>query len=162
MSDLTPRVNNIEAAVWKIGDIKHSFLDETQFQSEHDDTWVLCDGSDITGSDLHAVTGWTSTPDVRGRFLRAKDHTAGNNPDGDLALGTYQADQFGQHSHDNTIRGGNGIDNDIENNGQVHGRSGFAGNKSGVVNIVAAGGNETRPKNVTCNMYIKINREPSA
>jgi hypothetical protein len=102
MSNLTPRVNKIETGgVWKIGDIKHSFLDEVQFQAEHDDTWVLCDGqTDITGSDLHAVTGWTSTPDTRGQFLRGLDASGSTDPDGaSRSLGSSQLDEFKQHSH---------------------------------------------------------------
>lgn len=106
--DLAPRLTLLEAqasntetiaanhetgGIWKIGDVKQSFLSVAQFIAEHDNTWVLCDGqTDITGSDLHATTGWTTTPDVRGRFLRAKDHGAGVNPDGDIAEGATQAE----------------------------------------------------------------------
>ena len=75
---LTPRVNNIETGgTWKIGDVKQSFLTEAEFQAEHDDTWVLCDGRDVIGSDYavlkegDAVTSH-NIPDARGQFLRGK------------------------------------------------------------------------------------------
>ena len=71
---LTPRVNNIETGgTWKIGDVKQSFLTEAEFQAEHDDTWVLCDGRDVIGSDYailkegDAITSH-NIPDARGQF----------------------------------------------------------------------------------------------
>jgi hypothetical protein len=154
MSTLTPRMNNIETGgAWKIGDIKHSFLDETQFQAEHDDTWILCDGqTDITGSDLHAVTGWTSTPDTRGQFLRGLDTSGTVDPDGaGRVLGDTQAESVGQHTHDIAIStsatGANGGGNRVV--------------PGGTTTTELNTGVETRPKNIVCNMYIKVNRNPS-
>lgn len=178
---LTPRVNNIETGgTWKIGDVKQSFLTEAEFQAEHDSTWVLCDGRDVTGSDYAILkTGDAITPhnipDARGQFLRGKDHgrhaiDGKGNPDGDLDLGVYTGDavrnvtgQFNggpTYSTDNA----NGIFRETipPNSTQVStGRN----NSHTYVNIdlsrqvpTAA---DNRPKNVTCNMFIKINREPS-
>ena len=159
---LTPRVNNIETGgTWKIGDVKQSFLTEAEFQAEHDDTWVLCDGRDVIGSDYailkegDAVTSH-NIPDARGQFLRGKDYgrhliDGKGNPGGDLALGDYQADQFKSHRHSYTDNTGSG------------GGSGPSRNQGEGTRYTAyTGGDETRPKSVTCNMFIKINREPSA
>ena len=154
---LTPRVNNIETGgVWKVGDVKHSFLTEVQFQAEHDDTWVLCDGQDVTGSDYEDITGNNVVPDVRGQFLRAKNNGRADgqeNPDGDVALGTFQADEFKSHTHTiETSTGSSGGSDHAENN---------SSSTQATYNTLPSGGDETRPKNVTCNMFIKINREPS-
>ena len=158
---LTPRVNNIETGgTWKIGDVKQSFLTEAEFQAEHDDTWVLCDGRDVIGSDYavlkegDAVTSH-NIPDARGQFLRGKNNgrADGNeNPDGEIDLGVYQADQFESHSHTYQDRRFGGL------------AGGAPGGTTTLQNFqtTASGGSETRSKNLTCNMFIKINREPSA
>jgi len=54
----------------QLGDVKSSMLDEATFQTQRDTTWVLIDGRDITGSDLHALTGITILPDSRDKFAR--------------------------------------------------------------------------------------------
>jgi len=150
---LTPRMNKIETGgTWKVGDVKQSFLTEAQFQAEHDDTWILCDGGSAAGTDYEAVTGESTVPDVRGRFLRAKDHTAGVNPDGDTAVRTPQADEFKSHYHtaDHSATGGS-----------PHG-TGPSGPTWVTGNTSSVGGAETRPVNITVNVFIKVNREPSS
>ena len=178
---LTPRVNNIETGgTWKIGDVKQSFLTEAEFQAEHDDTWVLCDGRDVIGSDYailkegDAVTSH-NIPDMRGQFLRGKDHgrhleDGKGNPDGDLDLGVYTEDAI--RNITGKYGGGRGLVNptptgafafDSVNNtaGPNNGGSSeinFNFDSSRVVPVAA----DNRPKNTTVNMFIKIYREPSA
>lgn len=172
---LTPRVNNIETGgTWKIGDVKQSFLTEAEFQAEHDDTWVLCDGRDVIGSDYailkegDAVTSH-NIPDARGQFLRGLDASGVVDPDGaGRVIGDSQADAFQSHGHrvySEVGNGGpyfnttNGFDNSLNGSGSTNARA---------LNIITYNGgtprtgDETRPKNLTCNMFIKINREPSA
>ena len=159
---LTPRVNNIETGgTWKIGDVKQSFLTEAEFQAAHDDKWGLCDGQDVTGSDYETITGNSTVPDVRGQFLRGKNNgrSDGNeNPDGELNPGDWQNEDFKDHNHQqrgNTASGGGlvGFSLNFNVTSATTGTS---------VNTSNSGGGETRPKNVTVNMFIKINREPSA
>jgi len=163
---LTPRVNNIETGgTWKIGDVKQSFLTEAEFQAEHDDTWVLCDGRDVIGSDYailkegDAVTSH-NIPDARGQFLRGLDTTEGVDPDfATRTLGSSQADEFKSHAHTTSDifrydKGGGSSGADRYLDVDLQGR--------GTPTINPSGGDETRPKNVACNMFIKINREPSA
>jgi hypothetical protein len=134
---------------WAVGDIRQSFLTEVQFQSLNGSDWVLCDGRSVTGSSYETITGNPNIPDARGVFLRGKNNgrTDGNeNPDGELSLGAYQADEYESHTHAAA---------------QYHPNSAPAGGVEGVVAGVsssgASGGNETRPKNVTVNNFVKIN-----
>ena len=140
-----------------VGEVKQSILTEAQFQSLYGDTWVLMDGRDITGSDLATVTGNTTLPDARGIFLRGKNNgrSDGNeNPAGELAEGTYEADEFGSHFH-RVSR-----ENDVPGL-QYHTARAFRGaySTSGSGSTTdTVGGNETRPKNITVNTFVKINR----
>jgi hypothetical protein len=84
-----------------IGTVIFSSLPLSDFNAEIADggEWVLADGSSVTGSDWATLTGRTNLPDIRGRFIRAKDNGAGNNPSGDKALDSYTADTVGSHLH---------------------------------------------------------------
>jgi hypothetical protein len=151
--------NNHEAnGIWKVGDIKQSFLTPAQFIAEHDDTWVLCDGQSVVGSDYETITGDTNIPDARGVFLRGINNGVGTgtgNPSGEVAPGTYQTDEYKSHTH--TVQAGTYQDfnaGDISRGATI----GFTTTQD----TLASGGAETRPRNISCNIYIKINREPSS
>lgn len=125
--------------------------------------WLACEGEAVsrtTYSGLYAAIGTmygagdgTTTfnvPDYRGEFLRGWNHSATTDPDaatrtdrgdgttGD-AVGTKQADQFKSHTHSTTVTssadsaGGSGATPAHYAPGSTTG---------------AAGGNETRPKNI--------------
>lgn len=117
-----------------VGTIMHSMLTEVQFQSQMNTNWVLMDGRSVAGSVYSSLTGSATIPDATGRFLRGK---GANNPDGNLALGTYQSDT-------SRVVGGIAFD------GSSYPLFGASGSGS-------AYGNETRPKNITVNIFIKIN-----
>lgn len=130
--------------------------------------YLLCDGSAVsraTYSVLYAVIGdafgngdGSSTfnvPDVRGLFLRGVTGASANDPDASSrtasnpggntgnAVGSYQVDDFGAHSH-------------VINSGSAAGgggQSGLTGSPS--ASTLATGGNETRPKNLYVNYIIK-------
>ncbi len=106
---------------------------------------VVCDGRNVVGTLLHTTFGFTNIPDLRGRFLRAKSLTSGNNPDGDLAVGSYTADKFKSHTHSYQATNDNGGGTD----------EGFLSYGTGNTN--ATGGNETAPKAVHLYAYIRIN-----
>ncbi len=135
-----------------VGEVKQSILTEAQFQSEYGDKWVLMDGRDITGSDLATVTANNTLPDARGQFLRGKNNSRADgqeNPDGESAIGLQQTDEFGTHSH---AWGGIGRFTP-DTGGDTVWKSG-----SNASATTEEGGNETRPKNITINIFIKINR----
>lgn len=152
LSAIAGLANGLLSIALPIGSIVDSMLTEDQFQAQIGDpspeTWILADGRDITGTSLNLLTGQTTAPDLRGIFTRGKNNgrVDGNqNPDGNLALGTYTADKFLSHSHSYREPGGGGA------SGQS-GDQGLIG-----VNTGAAGANETAPKNVTVNKFIRIN-----
>lgn len=144
-------------SILPVGTIIHSMLTTTQFASEYGTNWVLADGRSVTGTLYASVTGNSTIPDMRGAFLRAKGSTY--NPDGDLAVGTYTADKFNSHDHPG-----------VELTGSVSGTpTGYSANWVGYksqintqvtgsnVTVAAQGGNETAPRSVTVNVFIRIN-----
>jgi len=135
-----------------IGSVVQSMLTQAQFQAETSAGWVLMDGRSVTGSAYHTLTGSTTIPDARGVFLRSKNNgrADGNqNPDGDSALGTFQDDAFESHTHTQNVGAHSGSVND--NTGGAE----FGYENSTITG--ATGGNETRPKNITVNTFIRIN-----
>lgn len=130
-------------SILPVGTIIHSMLTTTQFTAEYGTNWILADGSSITGSKYAAVTGASTVPDMRGAFLRGKGSTY--NPDGDLAVGTYTADKLASHTHTVQISSGGAT-------GLLAGGSGLGAGITG-----ATGGNETSPRSITVNIFIRIN-----
>jgi hypothetical protein len=131
----------------QVGDMVTSMLTEAQFQSLRSADWVLADGQNVAGSTYAGLVAAT-VPDARGQFLRGKNNgrvDGKQNPDGELALGTYQADEFDSHTHD--IGGGFGASAAF---GTLAGSTANATSSS-------TGGNETRSKNITVNVFIRIN-----
>jgi hypothetical protein len=139
-----------------IGDIVASLLAEAQFQAARGQGWVLADGRSAAGSMYQTVTGQSAIPDLRGVFLRGRNDggsAAGvrndgkQNPDPILPLGGYQADMFASHNHGSTLV--------LDLAGSHSYQAGpYAINPT---DSPAAGGNETRPKNVTVNFFVRIN-----
>jgi hypothetical protein len=146
-----------------IGDYKHSSLTEPQFQTIYGTGWVLVDGRNVAGSAWATLTGQTVLPDGRGQFLRGANNGGsaagtradGNqNPDG-TALHGFQSDQVVAHTHTlnaNITSGATGAFNSVPG-GSAAGSAGTI--LGGVANTT--GGNETRPKNITTNIFIRIN-----
>jgi hypothetical protein len=121
-----------------VGSIIHSMLTVSQFQAISGNSWVLANGQSCSGSTYSSVTGASAVPDCTGRFLRGK---GSNNPDGDLTLGTYSADKV----HINAYS-----DNGPSTNFKTY------------MTLMGAypqsvADNETAPKNITVNIFIKIN-----
>jgi hypothetical protein len=83
-----------------IGAIVFGSLTASQVTDETDGgEWVAADGSSAAGSDWATLTGRTTLPDARGRFLRGKANGSGNAPS-DPALDAYTADTTASHLHD--------------------------------------------------------------
>lgn len=135
-------------SILPVGTIIHSMLSTAQFATEYGDNWVLADGRSVTGSKYASVTGLGTIPDMRGAFLRAKNNGSTRNPDGDLSLGTYSADKFASHNH--SINTGDKIGSNIIS-------VGVTSKDTGSVVTGSKGGNETAPKSITVNIFIRIN-----
>ena len=139
--------------LYNIGEVRSSILGETIFQSVHGSGWVLMDGRDITGSDLHGLTGMTDAPDGRGMFMRGKNNGRSDgqeNPEGELSLGVHQVDQVGPHNH--KVSNGR-ADTGFTGNSNLPFLSGGSGPWYSQNNV----SDETRPKNITINWFMKIN-----
>lgn len=138
-----------------VGDVVASMLSVEQFQSLRGPGWVLADGSAHPASRYAQITGREEVPDLRGVFLRGKDHgrfdaDGVGNPGGDLALGERQDDEVRRHHH--SVHPLAGVDDGEDTGPEVSGTDTTvrAGLTSGY------GGDETRPVNVTVNYFIKI------
>ena len=140
-----------------IGDIKHSMLTPAQFSDENLGEWVLCDGRSCAGSAYQATTGNILVPDAvtQGAFLRQRT--------GIRVLGSYEADDIGFHSHGQRAGGSGGGNTPMVapagQGGTVVGTmtNSLAASTSRHIFTDAAGGSETKPKNVAVNFFIKIN-----
>lgn len=83
-----------------VGSMEFSFLTLAQFQSINGTGFVLCDGAALPPASLYeAITGRTVSPDMRGFYPRMRDHGAGVNPAGDLAVATVQGAAIKGHTH---------------------------------------------------------------
>lgn len=166
-----------------VGMIIQSRLTEAQFQSQNGIGWVLMDGRNVAGSLYAQITGINVLDDARGLVLRGKNNgrSDGNqNPDGDLALGAFQNQNFASHGHTqaqhrHTESLSDGIAeanvaslfrsgwvntaNPVVGYGGIfntsNGRRGLTTYQTPVIND--NGGNETRMRNLTVNTFIKIN-----
>jgi hypothetical protein len=135
-----------------VGQIISSTLTEAQFQAINGTSWVLMDGRSVVGSAYATVTGFTAVPDARGMVLRGRNNGRADgkeNPDGEIGLGAYQADEIRAHSHT------------VETSQTQEGVGRFTGgsslNEPSILSTNNFGGNETRMKNITVNHFIKIN-----
>jgi hypothetical protein len=85
-------------------------------------------------------------------FVRGKNNgrPSGGNPE-ERDLGEYQQDEVKQHSHSTVQMIGNndadGVDSTATHSGEHHNESRETG---------SYGGNETRPRSVTVNFFIKV------
>jgi len=143
-----------------VGSVIHSMLTEAQFQAQMGVGWVLMDGRSVSGSRYHQITNNSTLPDARGQFLRGKNNGRADgkeNPDGDSALGTQQQDAFQGHEHHIPVA--NVHDTASIPEGQSGYNTGY--NTDGIVSDGINGtprvSSETRPKNITVNIFIRIN-----
>lgn len=151
------------ANVLPVGSIIPSMLDLSTFQTETGTNWVLADGASHVGSQYNLLTGQTNVPDLRGAGMRGKNNGRSDgyqNPDGDVALGTFQSDAFASHTHGITIVGGPGSNGVLASTSGNRGAGNDGDRYSTTYNTLSinnTGGNETRMKNVTVNYFIRIN-----
>ncbi len=145
-----------------VGSVRHSMLTELQFQAANGTGWVLMDGRNVAGSAYAVLTGLTTIPDHRGIGFRGKNNgraDGAQNPAGDVALGTYQGDSVVDHSHTVNIPMYGNVPAVTANPAASGG--GFSGlyntTSSTGINSGQGGVGETRMRNVTLNVFIKIN-----
>jgi len=168
MGDYQIRIPMLEANTSEfskgIGEIVASLMTEEVFIATHGNDWVLANGSPApSGSeykkyiDKYLPHLKSKLPDLRGVFLRGKNHNRpnGGNEDGDLSLGTYQVDELKSHNH--PFKDKHAHDDKWayeKNTGKNHFDADLTTSNSKTSDF---GGKETRPRNVTVNYFIKIN-----
>lgn len=157
LSALGSSINGLLSVLFPVGSIIDSMLTEVQFQAQignpSPSTWVLADGRSSAGSLYAEVTGQANIPDLRGIFRRGKNNGRSDstgNQDGDLDLGTYTDDKFEAHTHDIQLgASGSPVGTRASN--------WWTQTDFGVQTSSSTGGNETAPRNVTVNTFIRIN-----
>lgn len=160
--------NVFDSSSAAVGSIQASLLTEAEFQSIFGTGWVLARGQSVSGSKYTSLTGVSSVPDLRGQFLRGKNNgrSDGNqDPGGERNLrdGVIQQDQYQGHTHStgSTISGAGGglvyLQPPGLSNNQVSGYVTKGNFADEVGNGTPRTGNETRPRNVTVNYFIRIN-----
>ena len=130
----------------QIGEIKQALLTQAEFQQLNGDCWVEINGQDIGTSDYAAFTGRNILPNAAGRFLRNSGGSA-------APLAEVQEDEFKSHNHTITRR----INTALASTTLAAGRS-DQGSTDSNASTNFTGGAETRPKNLTVNYFIKINK----
>ena len=163
-------VSRAQAGEGHVGEIRYSLLTPEQFQGAYGKEWELMQGQDIPDdSELLPLWGQSKVPDSRGVFLRCSNERRSKetgNPDGDLRVGMYQADTFKTHDHgggDHSHTVGFNADGGRNNHGDCkdtvtswHERKhGFHTSSSGKI-IKPEGGDETRPRCITINAFVKM------
>ncbi|NBO99742.1 MAG: hypothetical protein EBU90_06400 [Proteobacteria bacterium] len=158
--------NVFDSSSAAIGSVQASLLTEVQFQAIFGTGWVLARGQNVSGSKYASITGASIVPDMRGMFLRGKNNgrNDGNeDPGGDrnVLVNTPQADQMQGHRHNyeratlqQTTSVGGGP------NGYTIGTWPSTASSDPIsdgANSTPRTGNETRPKNMAVNYFIRIN-----
>ena len=147
-----------------VGEVVTSMLDVETFLRIHNkdgQLWMLADGQEVSSGttyrkylDDNFPQRNGRCPDLRGLFLRGKNHNRDKdtgNPDGDLELGYPQMDMFKSHNHSETRH------DDNPSSGQAYRGENMLGNQLETIDTGNKGGNETRPRNATVNYFIRIN-----
>ena len=159
--------NNLQTLA--VGSIESSFLTEAQYQAIRGTGFVLADGRNVAGSTYSIITGETTIPDLRGVMIRGKDHGRGLNPDGDLALGTYQDAIVREHNHGVNYSDGTSGSTawwpwggspylKAQDGTEQRNVTGPSSQYVSVTFIVLNRGVDSgHPKNMTCNWFIRIN-----
>lgn len=152
-------INLLLETVLPVGSLVYSMLTEAQFQSQAGAGWVLADGRNVAGSRYQSVTGSDTLPDPRGIFLRGKNNgrvDGRENPAGELDLGTFQGHAVEAHAHATGVTALQ--DTDPANTGTIVKDE---GSEYAITTETETGeygtSTETRPRNVTVNIFIRIN-----
>jgi hypothetical protein len=139
-----------------VGTIIASYLPQEKMR-EVSALWMLANGSDVPPDSAYAkLFPNTKLPNLQGVFLRGRNYDRpldAGNPEGDKPVGTYQSDMLKRHQH--VFRTGNLSPVSGPPRGDDGGN--FREQTTDFYPKTESEGLETRPRNVTVNLYIKIN-----
>ena len=165
VSSLKKRISQLEKTSlnnYQVGDIVYSLLDETNFKKNHGNDWVLMKKMSLIDTKLSELTNIYELPDARGVFLRGKNNgrkIETGNSEGEKNIGHYQEDLSNRLL---SVRANSGSQGDIRQTTIPHDgswssaiRNRHSQNPDHLV--FRLNGHETRPRNITVNIFIKIN-----
>ncbi|NAY93506.1 hypothetical protein GTQ34_16485 [Muricauda sp. JGD-17] len=137
-----------------IGEIVASMMTKAQFYDEYGDGWMLADGSPAPLDSPYRLHIGDSIPDLRGVFLRGKNHgqdSIKGNPE-KKDLGEFQEDAIKRHTHQTKVL------RDVPKNSLTPNVSAYPyrAHKDEKTGENEDGAEETRPKNVTVNYFIRV------
>ena len=148
------------SSLYDVGDVRQSMLTISEFTQRNGDCWKQFDGiEDVSDTEYGAIirtrnanpTMTVILPNADGRFLRNQGGNA-------APLGQTQEHALQDHSHENEI-GNPGGDHRYSASG-VSGSSWNITNTRGVyvdgANPPLVNADETRPSNMTVNLFIKV------
>jgi hypothetical protein len=158
-------------STFQIGDIKQSMLHNDEFVAIHGDCWEQMNNNiPLSGTDLGnhiiniGVRSYTQIPDASGRVLRSEGGLSSS-------LGATQEDAFQGHQHATTYTS-SGSNDYAGSNGAIYSGTTTIGRftvdairqdllyyQDPFVGEDPRVANETRSKNLTVNMFVKINND---
>lgn len=157
LNELNSKVTLLEQKILPTGSIVNSLLSLNQFKAENGDCWRAMDGQALNPTDdLRSLYGYTSIPNASGRFLR--------NSGGDAApLAQAQEDAMQPITgYAGLIMYGNSADGSFYGSGTLTQLPGGTPAPAQSLYINTARqtrtASETRPKNLTVNMFIKFKK----
>lgn len=136
----------------KVADYKWSELSLADFSNEHLGTWAAVDGSSVTGTLYQTLTGKASVPDatIDGLFIRVAKPGR--------SVCSIQSDAFQGHFHN-----GRNATSSSGNGSIAGGGASAVTNATCIKDPISDGTNgtprvadETRPKNIALNLYVKV------
>lgn len=162
----TVKASQFNSASFNVGAIQHSILTVEQFQSLNGDCWKLLNGQNIAGTDYAVLTNTTLLPDARGLFFRGANNgrTDSYKNSQNTALGGIQNQDWKDFYLINTAYSGPAYTHGWHGNfkqttphysGATFGGGWFGG---GTINWYYDTTAEVRPKNITINYFIKVNK----
>lgn len=154
-----------------VGDIKYSLLSKEDFRDINGDGWVLLQGQTLSRNaddelfSPELVTKFPVLPDATGRFVRSMNANGANGDPwsqehGGAArmVGEYQDEEFKSHRHELDQMPHVGW-NTEGNNGTFRIDADDGGSWGGTDILLVTnskGGAETRPRNISLYLYVKI------
>lgn len=152
-----------DVATAGLGDVKYSLLSLSKFQQANGRGWVLMQGQNKAALGITTESSVfdyydssnelvDTLPDARGLFFRGKNNgrsaDSWQDPGGERLLGSKQVDDFKSHTHSYVHRsaGPNRSDGTVDWASLGNGTTG------------ATGGDETRPRNIAVNIFVKVKR----
>lgn len=163
----------IGTIVASVLDFHHFCLANNMEEDFAKSSWLPCDGRNIPGESPYKSQGSSTTPDLRGVFLRGKNFMitdnsgAGVPKEGQLSpdpqdAGVFQDDAFQGHGHQRVL-GGQINANEAGSGGHKAGNTNWDKESGTITEPVKLGSygkvrvaTETRPNNVTVYYYIKV------